>query len=183
MAAESAEAPPSPPPSPPMWIEGSERDAALAKSEWLSRREVLERRSRRAKQLARVYRQHYWGIMEDLKSKHRDYYWTYGKSPFKDDEDNANAKQEQLGLGLGSNNGNGVAGGGDETWKCTTFGCKSKAMALTKFCHTHILSDHTQQLYTNCTCVVKRFIFLFLSLSLFRLTYLIDFEYGGMNKF
>uniref|UniRef100_A0A803PDW1 KAT8 regulatory NSL complex subunit 2 n=1 Tax=Cannabis sativa TaxID=3483 RepID=A0A803PDW1_CANSA len=69
-----------------MNIDGSDRDSALSNSEWLTQREVIERRARRVKQLARLYRHHYWALMEDLKSKHREYYWTYGKSPFKEDE-------------------------------------------------------------------------------------------------
>ncbi|GMN59802.1 hypothetical protein TIFTF001_028894 [Ficus carica] len=145
MAAECPPSPPSPSPSSPMTIDGSDRDAALAKSAWLSRREVLERRSRLAKQLARVYRHHYWALMEDLKAKHRDYYWTFGKSPFKDDE-TAPASAENGKQGLGNS---------DDIKRCQVTGCKTKAMALTKFCHAHILSDPQQKLYKGCQYVIK----------------------------
>ncbi|EXC24917.1 hypothetical protein L484_011783 [Morus notabilis] len=152
MAAECPSSPPSPSPSSPMTIDGSDRDAALAKSAWLSRREVLERRCRLAKQLARVYRHHYWALMEDVKAKHRDYYWTFGKSPFKDDETAAaaaTAENGKLGLGLGN------SGGGDDIKRCQVTGCKTKAMALTKFCHAHILNDPQQKLYRGCQYVIK----------------------------
>lgn len=89
--------------------------------------------------------------MNDLRSKYRDYYWTYGKSPFKDDEENPN------GVVLGDRvNGtdNGVVVG-DDFVRCAFSGCKSKAMALTRFCHTHILSDSKQKLYRGCTTVAK----------------------------
>lgn len=157
--ADNAESPPSPSAPPPLTIDGSDRDAVLAKSNYLSRREVLERRSRHCKQLARLYRNHYWVIMDMVKLKHRDYYWTYGKSPFKDDNPNSNSANSnedhnsngKLGLGFGAFDG------GDEFKRCQVAGCKSKAMALTRFCHVHILSDPKQKLYKGCTYVLKRF--------------------------
>ncbi|XP_048334138.2 uncharacterized protein LOC107421975 [Ziziphus jujuba] len=151
--ADNADSPPSPSPPPPLTIDGSDRDAVLAKSDYLSRREVLERRSRHCKQLAKLYREHYWVIMDMVKLKHRDYYWTYGKSPFKDDNPNSNSANSN------EDNGNGKLGlgldGGDEIKRCQVAGCKSKAMALTRFCHVHILSDPKQKLYKGCTYVLK----------------------------
>ncbi|KAK8709089.1 hypothetical protein V6N13_060119 [Hibiscus sabdariffa] len=38
---------------------------------------------------------------------------------------------------------------------CSFVGCKFKAMALTRFCHLHILSDSNQKLYKACTYVIK----------------------------
>ncbi|GFZ11366.1 hypothetical protein Acr_22g0007640 [Actinidia rufa] len=132
-----------------MVIDGSDEDEALSRSEFLTREEVLKRRSRRVKQLEKVYRDHYWFLTEELKLRHREYYWEYGKSPFQEDEDNRenlNQSNGQLGLGLGLNvNVN----------RCEVHGCKMKAMALTKFCHSHILSDGKQKLYKGCDYATK----------------------------
>ncbi|CAL5394756.1 unnamed protein product [Camellia sinensis] len=73
-------------------IDGSDSDdfdsdSALSRSQFLTRPEVLKRRSRRLKQLSKIYRDYYWSLIEDLKLKYRDYYWNYGKSPFLEDED------------------------------------------------------------------------------------------------
>lgn len=144
----------SPPPRPatPMTIDGADKDKLLAKSSVLTRREVIERRLRRVKQLARIYKGHYWALMEDLKSKYRDYYWIYGKSPYKDDEEH-----NLDGVVLGDRvNGTDSVAVGDDFIQCAFNGCKSKAMALTKFCHAHILSDPKQTLYRGCTVVAKK---------------------------
>lgn len=149
----------------PMVIDGSECDEVLENSEWLTRREVLERRSRRVKQLTKLYRSHYWALMEELKSKYKSYYWTYGKSPFKEDENRVSnsvdgtTENVKLGLGLGK---------GDEIKRCQLSGCKTKAMALTKFCHAHILSDPKQKLYKSCTYVIKRWDLSVIFISHFR---------------
>ncbi|KAK3020503.1 hypothetical protein RJ639_045445 [Escallonia herrerae] len=134
----------------PMTIDGSEEDSILSSSELLTRQEVLKRRSRRLRQLARVYKDHYWSLMEELKHKYKEYYWEYGKSPFQEDED-----REIL------NRTNGARGGGEGSGlgfvnRCGVHGCKSKSMALTKFCHTHILADSKQKLYKGCSYVIKR---------------------------
>ncbi|KAE9599614.1 hypothetical protein Lal_00021296 [Lupinus albus] len=139
--------PPTPPP--PMTIDGADEDSALSNSRVLSRREVTARRLRRVRQLARCYRGHYWALMEDLKSKYREYYWTYGKSPFV--SENANGTV----VSRGDVNGNAENAVGDDVVRCGSSGCKSKAMALTRFCHTHILSDSKQKLYRGCRFVVK----------------------------
>ncbi|KAF4350401.1 uncharacterized protein LOC115714725 [Cannabis sativa] len=152
--ADCFDSPPSPSPTSPMNIDGSDRDSALSNSEWLTQREVIERRARRVKQLARLYRHHYWALMEDLKSKHREYYWTYGKSPFKEDEHLPPNGTDGIGengkLGLAS-----ATGVGDDIKRCQVAGCKNRPMALTKFCHAHILSDPQQKLYKGCTYVIK----------------------------
>ncbi|KAG6531749.1 hypothetical protein ZIOFF_005569 [Zingiber officinale] len=59
-------------------IDGAEEDEALRFSRSLTREEVLRRRSRRLKQLALCYRRQYWALMEEVRVKHRDYYWEYG---------------------------------------------------------------------------------------------------------
>ncbi|KAF5745848.1 INO80 complex subunit D-like [Tripterygium wilfordii] len=137
----------------PMTIDGSDQDLALARSQYLTRYEVLTRRSRRVKQLARVYRDHYWSLMEKVKARYRDYYWVYGISPFKEDEKKTIALENATD-GAGEKGRFGV-GTGYVKGKCAVAGCKVKAMALTRFCHAHILSDSKQKLYTGCTYVIK----------------------------
>ncbi|KAG6531783.1 hypothetical protein ZIOFF_005607 [Zingiber officinale] len=63
-------------------IDGAEEDEILCPSRSLTREEVLRRRSRRVKQLALCYRRQYWALMEEVRVKHRQYYWEYGVSPF-----------------------------------------------------------------------------------------------------
>ncbi|CAJ1953219.1 unnamed protein product [Sphenostylis stenocarpa] len=132
----------------PVTVDCADDDAALAKSGFLTRKEVLRRRLRRVKQLRRCYRTHYWALMEELRSKYRDYSWTYGKSPFKEDHNESD-----------NDNTNGVVtgggGGGGDIVRCRFSGCKTKAMAMTKFCHAHILSDSKQKLYQGCRAVAK----------------------------
>jgi Potential DNA-binding domain len=106
---------------------------------------MLRRRSRSLHQLASIYKRHYWSLIEDLRIKHRDYYWEYGKSPlekrnFKGQE--ATTEDEE--------------GTGADRMKCAFSGCKAKAMALTSFCHQHILADPKQTLYKPCNFVIKR---------------------------
>ncbi|KAL9248680.1 INO80 complex subunit D-like protein, partial [Drosera capensis] len=134
--------------SPPM------EDACLSNSTPLPRQELLRRRLHRLRQLSRVYRDHYWALMDDLRVLHREYYWKYGLSPYKVVGD-----QEREGMV----NGNGVEGSGETgrlglgfgERRCGFVGCKVKAMALTGFCHLHILSDPNQKLYKPCNYVIK----------------------------
>lgn len=150
-------------------IDGSEEDERLSKSEFLTRKEVLKRRVRRVRQLSKVYRDHYWALMEELKLRYREYYWEYGKSPFQEHDENNNSSN--------NNNGNANVKGenGEANFqesaeisrdsangranRCGVHGCKSKAMALTKFCQMHILSDAKQKLYKPCNYAIKRFTF------------------------
>lgn len=41
--------------------------------------------------------------------------------------------------------------------RCAFVGCKLKTMALSSFCHLHILSDSKQKLYKPCNFFIKRF--------------------------
>ncbi|KAL6954747.1 hypothetical protein U1Q18_014538 [Sarracenia purpurea var. burkii] len=146
-------------------IDGSEEDLVLSRSEFLTRQEVLKRRSRRVKQLSKIYRDHYWSLMEELKLKHREYYWEYGKSPFQEDEDSrenlSRRNNSALGTNAEGNQNNGKLalglemGANGNSNRCEVHGCKMKAMALTRFCHSHILSDAKQKLYKGCTYVTK----------------------------
>ncbi|KAK9159481.1 hypothetical protein Syun_005822 [Stephania yunnanensis] len=174
-----------PPPPPPLTIDGAEEDLALSGAAALTWEEVVRRRSRRVKQLERLYKDHYWAFVEEVRVLYREYYWKYGKSPFKDEEErgggdgnggagggggvvegscesnsNGNVNVNLNGNGVG----NGVNGGGrlwlgfDESGRnkrCAFPGCKTKAMALTSYCHPHILSDSKQKLYKACTYVIK----------------------------
>ncbi|KAF8402266.1 hypothetical protein HHK36_013218 [Tetracentron sinense] len=144
---------------------GVEEDSVLTESKVLTRQELIRRRSRRVKQLEKCYRNHYWALMEDLKVQYREYYWKYGKSPFEKEEERENGVEgsgenndsnnnnncNRLGLGFGGNS-NSMDGNS----RCGFAGCKSKAMALTNYCHSHILSDTKQKLYTACTYLIKR---------------------------
>ncbi|RWV84357.1 hypothetical protein GW17_00053930, partial [Ensete ventricosum] len=55
-------------------VDGADEDERLRLAGALAREEVLRRRSRRTKQLARCYRRQFWALMEELRVKHRDYY-------------------------------------------------------------------------------------------------------------
>ncbi|RZC47493.1 hypothetical protein C5167_040434 [Papaver somniferum] len=91
----------------PLVIEGDEEDTILKKSEYLTREEVIRRRLRRVRQMEKLYKDHYWSLMEELRVKYREYYWEYGKSPFKEEE------TRERGGNHHNNNGNGgLANGG-----------------------------------------------------------------------
>ncbi|XP_039133960.1 INO80 complex subunit D-like isoform X1 [Dioscorea cayenensis subsp. rotundata] len=150
-------------PGPMEAIAGEDEDEALKMAVVLSREEVLRRRSRRLKQLERCYREQYWALMEELRVRHRDYYWEFGKSPF-DGQKGENvvfaaggegneevAKDGVGGLGFGG----GEAGKKGERERCGVSGCKVYAMPLTRFCHSHILLDGKQMLYKGCNYVIK----------------------------
>nr|GLL31737.1 INO80 complex subunit D-like [Ipomoea trifida]GMD19307.1 INO80 complex subunit D-like [Ipomoea batatas] len=137
----------------PILIDGCEEDAVLARSKFLHRMEVLRRRSRRVKQLTRIYRDHYWALMEEVKLKYREYYWEYGISPFLEDNEENNIAI--TGTGENPNPNPNLNSNNPISNKCGIITCKSKAMALTRFCHAHILSDPNQKLYKACNYVKK----------------------------
>ncbi|GKV27945.1 hypothetical protein SLEP1_g37056 [Rubroshorea leprosula] len=134
----------------PLTVDGADEDEILSKSEFLSREEVLRRRSRRVKQLAKLYRMHYWALMEELKNKHKEYYWKYGKSPFKKDD----IKHTDCGASQRTDEDGGKLGFASVT-QCASANCKKKAMPLSGFCHSHILADSKQVLYKGCNYPVK----------------------------
>ncbi|KAL0797408.1 hypothetical protein Bca101_052582 [Brassica carinata] len=151
----------------------SPEDQNLALSTHLTRPELLRRRSHNLKQLAKCYRDHYWALMEDLKAQHREYYWKYGVSPFKEDNHHHQNKRRKVDggggdevvtatvEGSGDNNGGVGVKSSDPSLKgnyCVACGngSKSKAMPLTNYCQLHILSDKRQKLYTSCTFVNKK---------------------------
>ncbi|GLT89346.1 hypothetical protein SLE2022_073310 [Rubroshorea leprosula] len=144
----------------------SPEDLVLSRASHLTRPELLKRRSHILKQLSRCYRDHYWALMEDLKVQYREYYWKYGVSPFRQDQtleverengerDPANSNAEGSGENGNNNNFGGISLDLKNNHQCPFVGCKLKAMALTSFCHLHILSDSKQKLYKACTYVIK----------------------------
>ncbi|KAJ6432411.1 hypothetical protein OIU84_019618, partial [Salix udensis] len=167
MANPPSPRPPPPQPFAPIRIDGADEDEALSSSAYLTHQELLTRRSRRFKQLAQIFRAHYWTLMEELKVKHKEYYWIYGKSPYKEDEKNKKRKRDfnDDKENFEWNAKSGINGGGGEVEadereeegvrKCSASGCKAKPMPLTSFCYTHILLDSKQKLYKGCAYVVK----------------------------
>ncbi|XP_010522203.1 PREDICTED: INO80 complex subunit D-like [Tarenaya hassleriana] len=162
--------------SPPMDnspITMAREDQILARSSHLTRTELLRRRSHHLRQLSKFYRDHYWALMEDLKAQYREYYWRFGVSPFKDEQNQPN-KRRRLGLEGENGDGDAVEGSGDNVnnngggngvttdlytkinSRCSYGGCKLKAMALTNYCHLHIVNDKKQKLYKACEYVIKR---------------------------
>ncbi|KAJ0079275.1 hypothetical protein Patl1_23959 [Pistacia atlantica] len=143
--------------------ESTNDSSALSAAEFLSRYEVLKRRSQRIKRLSKLYKSQYWALMEELRAKHKEYYWMYGKSPYRDDDrshkENNNNNCSNGKIKEDSNGTNRREGTGEDDGvmmkKCGVAGCKSKPMALTRFCHPHILSDSKQKLYKACSYVVK----------------------------
>ncbi|KAJ6807035.1 uncharacterized protein M6B38_164675 [Iris pallida] len=116
----------------------------------LSREEVLRRRFRCLKKLSRLYRDQYWALAEEIRVRHRDFYWQHGKSPLEEEGEEGGGGG---GSGLGLRENGGVTNG--ERKKCAFSGCKSHSMPLTAFCHQHILSDREQKLYRPCCFVIR----------------------------
>ncbi|KAJ6734291.1 hypothetical protein OIU79_001534 [Salix purpurea] len=144
------------------------KDQVLSSATHITRHELLKRRSYKLKQLSKCFRDHYWALMEELKIQYREYYWKYGVSPFK--EDNQKQEQQKQGGGVGGlqrvneESGANIEVIGENNTnvsdlksnhRCLFVGCKLKAMALTSFCHLHILSDAKQKLYRPCGYVIK----------------------------
>ncbi|KAG9133542.1 hypothetical protein Leryth_019449 [Lithospermum erythrorhizon] len=71
-----------------MTMEMPEESFLVSGSEHLTRTDVLKRRMHFVKKLKKIYCDHYWLLMEDVKSKFREYYWDYGESPFVEEEVN-----------------------------------------------------------------------------------------------
>lgn len=145
--------------------------SALSTAEFLTRYEVLKRRSLRLKRLKKLYKTHYWALMEELRSSYRKYYWEYGKSPYKEDNKSNNSYKVNENNNNNNNEEKKDIEEGGFLMKCGMAGCKTKAMPMTRFCHLHILSDSKQKLYKGCSYVTKRYIIysiLFIYLFIFR---------------
>lgn len=142
-------------------ITQSQEDLQLSRATHLTRPELLRRRSHHLKQLSKCYKDHYWALMEELKSQYRHYYWEFGISPFqhqqpqKQLQENDNNNNNLIVEGSGENVSNKNKNKNNNNPRCLFVGCKLKAMALTSFCHLHILSDSKQKLYKPCDYVIK----------------------------
>lgn len=121
-----------------------------ATAEALTREEVLRRRRRRAARLAGIYRRLYWAMADEMRARHRQYVWDLARSPLE-------AEQPPPPPGAP------IPAVGDpprpalvpRRKKCGFTGCKVRAMASTRFCHSHILSDPKQMLYKPCAYITK----------------------------
>ncbi|XP_066363703.1 uncharacterized protein [Miscanthus floridulus] len=119
-------------------------------AEALTREEVLRRRRRRAARLAGVYRRLYWAMAEEVRARHRQYVWDLARSPLEAEQPPAPP-------------GGPIPAAGEpprpapvpRRKKCGFTGCKVRAMATTRFCHSHILSDPKQLLYKPCAYITK----------------------------
>lgn len=79
--------------------------------------------------------------------------WKNGVSPFVSDSE-----------GLGNTEGHGR----HQNLRCAHSACKQKAMPMTTFCHSHILSDPKQVLYKACAHVTpKRYLLQFVKCFVF----------------
>lgn len=126
---------PSGPPSPEM----------EATAEALTREEVLRRRRRRTARLVGVYRRLYWAMAEEVRARHRQYVWELGRSPLEAEQPLSAACSE-------AKPGPAAV---PRRKKCGFTGCKVRAMAMAKYCHSHILSDPNQALYKGCGQIIK----------------------------
>ncbi|XP_057870526.2 uncharacterized protein LOC131077111 isoform X2 [Cryptomeria japonica] len=144
--------------APEICIDGAKEDAILQNADALTVEEVVRRRARRMRQLARLYKRHYWALMEELKSKYREFYMKNGRSGLKEEAEEEDKEEKDFVDRNGGATGSmhSRSENGVEPMKCCFQGCKSKPMALCSFCYNHILSDARQQLYKPCSYVIKR---------------------------
>ncbi|XP_052208054.1 uncharacterized protein LOC127811902 [Diospyros lotus] len=125
-------------------IKPAPEDVYLSNSSHLTREEVIRRRLHNLNQLTKVYSTHYWAMMEEIRAKHREYIWKFGRSPFRVEQEKEKEKEKEVSHDAVEANA-----------LCAFHGCSLKAMALTRFCHLHILSDPKQVLYKPCEYVIK----------------------------
>ncbi|KAG8085100.1 hypothetical protein GUJ93_ZPchr0010g9930 [Zizania palustris] len=123
-----------------------------ATAEALTREEVLRRRRRRAARLLALYRRLYWAMAEELRARHRQYVWELGRSPLEDEQPPPPPSASGMGGELLLRPASAAV---PRRKKCGFTGCKVRAMAMAKFCHSHILSDPNQVLYKGCAFVIK----------------------------
>ncbi|GAQ80766.1 hypothetical protein KFL_000610440 [Klebsormidium nitens] len=98
----------------------------------LTPEELARRRAAQMKRLLKLYRLQYWGLIEEMRSKHRRYFLRQGTSGWKEE-------------------GEGAATEGTMRPVCSKAGCTDRAMPASSFCFQHILCDPRQQLY--CACI------------------------------
>ncbi|RLN30680.1 hypothetical protein C2845_PM05G20220 [Panicum miliaceum] len=121
-----------------------------ATAEALTREEVLRRRRRRAARLAGVYRRLYWAMAEEVRARHRQYVWDLARSPLE-----AEQPPPPPGAPIPAVGEPPRPAPVPRRKKCGFTGCKVRAMATARFCHSHILSDPKQVLYKPCAYITK----------------------------
>jgi hypothetical protein len=93
-------------------------------------------------------------MAEEVRARHRRYVWDLARSPLEAEQPPAPP-------------GGPIPAAGEpprpapvppRRKKCGFTGCKVRAMATTRFCHSHILSDPKQLLYKPCAYITKRFV-------------------------
>uniref|UniRef100_A0A0D9WEX1 KANL2-like probable zinc-finger domain-containing protein n=1 Tax=Leersia perrieri TaxID=77586 RepID=A0A0D9WEX1_9ORYZ len=127
-----------------------------ATAEALTREEVLRRRRRRAKRLVDVYRRLYWTLGEELRARHRQYVWELGRSPLESEQPQPpQPPPHATGVGGELVVVRPASATVPRRKKCGFAGCKVRAMAMARFCHSHILSDPKQVLYKSCAFITK----------------------------
>lgn len=156
-------------------LDGAHEDETLKNADALTEQEVARRRLRRVNQLMKLYRMHYWGLLEELRSKYRVFYIKHGKGGWKDEVEAAEKEKLESSVeasdGLDNSTkgkqplGDGPPGAmkeplapektAGEIIKCAHQSCKSKPLPLSGFCFSHILLEPRQQLYRPCSFIIK----------------------------
>ncbi|KAH9567687.1 hypothetical protein CY35_03G038300 [Sphagnum magellanicum] len=154
---------------------GAKEDEVLQHAEALTIEEVVRRRSRRVRQLMKLYKAQYWGLLEEMRSKYRRFYLRHGKSGWRDDTESGEQQRgggddgeaaiygrEREGVSPSGTEGGGMREPhapertGSETLRCGAQGCLAKPLPLSIFCYEHILLEPRQRLYRPCSFVVRR---------------------------
>ncbi len=156
---------------------GAKQDEVLQHAEALTIEEVVRRRSRRVRQLMKLYKAQYWGLLEEMRSKYRRFYLRHGKSGWRDDTESGEQQRgggddgeaamyarEREGVSPSGTEGGGMREPhapertGSETLRCGAQGCLAKPLPLSIFCYEHILLEPRQRLYRPCSFVVRRYV-------------------------
>lgn len=150
-------------------LDGAAEDEFLKGADALTEEEVVRRRARRVKQLMKLYRMQYWALIEELRSKYRMFYLRNGKGGWREEAEGEKERAEALETSEAGKDDRARSKMQDgvmkephapekssiEISKCVFQGCKSKPLALSVFCFSHILSEPRQQLYKPCTYVTR----------------------------
>ncbi|KAL3699747.1 hypothetical protein R1sor_017769 [Riccia sorocarpa] len=133
-------------------------DEALKSADALTREEVVQRRARRVRQLMKLYRTQYWGLLEEMRTKYRRFYLRHGKSGWRDDVEGGERERDSVGK-PGDEGGDGMREpperGNVENLHCGAQGCSTKPLPLSVFCFSHILQEPRQRLYKPCSFVIR----------------------------
>lgn len=148
---------------------GTTEDEILKRTDTLTVEEVVSRRARRVRQLMKLYRAQYWGLLEEMRSKYRRFYLRHGKSGWRHDIDGGNSQRADAGeatVGVIEGKIPDTPGAmkephapekaGSETLRCGAQGCQSKPLLLSVFCYQHVVHEPRQRLYRPCSFVTRR---------------------------